>query len=307
MATCFPSTLNVPVPPLPTPGPSDLKSNTMVCLPGDSASGPSQRKRCDEKKVVEEHRLAFEQVQPIAAEAPALRDDHAFRAAGRNLDVGGDGVVRAIEDVGRTAGRKADDLAVEGEDIAPRRRAGLGREHALDDGVVYRKHLELLGLALEDALHLLKLVRHLRGQIVRLRVVLREIVEFPLCSLRLAASWPAPWTTAALAGSCWRTTRRGRCPGWRTSRSTGSCAGWRVGVRLVPGVGHADAFDGRLLDAVNRLRRSDAGGFQKRRHDVDHVMELGADAAGILDPGRPGHGHALARARRSARPPAWST
>jgi arylsulfatase A-like enzyme len=40
LATSLPSTDNTPVPPLPKPGPSDLKSNTMVCLPAPN-SGPS--------------------------------------------------------------------------------------------------------------------------------------------------------------------------------------------------------------------------------------------------------------------------
>ena len=60
-ATSLPSTLSTPVPPLPmplellkasvaTPRPSYLKSNSIVCLPGDSASGPSQRVRFRSRK-----------------------------------------------------------------------------------------------------------------------------------------------------------------------------------------------------------------------------------------------------------------
>src|SRR5262245_51538186 len=55
-ATSLPSTLSTPVPPrpmplrllnasVPVPSPSYLKSNSSVCLPGISASGPSQRTR----------------------------------------------------------------------------------------------------------------------------------------------------------------------------------------------------------------------------------------------------------------------
>ena len=43
-------------------------------------------------------------------------------------------------------------------------------------------------------------------------------------------------------------------------------------------------------------RRRDAGGFQDRRHDVDHVMELVADAALVLDHLGPGDAHALPHA-----------
>ena len=80
-----------------------------------------------------------------------------------------------------------------------------------------------------------------------------------------------------------------------------------VGVRLVEGVGHAHAFDRLLLDAVDHLRRGDAGGFEDRRHDVDHMMELRANAARVLDAAGPGNRHALARAAEMRRRPAWST
>ena len=71
-----------------------------------------------------------------------------------------------------------------------------------------------------------------------------------------------------------------------------------VGARLVEGVGHAHAFNRLLLDAVDHFRRRNAGGFEERRHDVDHMMELRADAAGILDAVRPGNRHALAGAAK---------
>ena len=39
----------------------------------------------------------------------------------------------------------------------------------------------------------------------------------------------------------------------------------------------------------------DAGRFENGRHDVDHVVELAADAAHVIDVTGPGHGHALGR------------
>ena len=60
-----------------------------------------------------------------------------------------------------------------------------------------------------------------------------------------------------------------------------------VGVRLVKGIGHAHAVDWLLLDAVDQLRRFDAGGFEDRGHDVDNVVELSANGADILDVTRP--------------------
>ena len=72
--------------------------------------------------------------------------------------------------------------------------------------------------------------------------------------------------------------------------------GRRVGVGLVPGVGQARAFDRELLDAVDHLRRRDAGGFEDGRHDVDDVVELAADAARVADVAGPRDRHALRRA-----------
>ena len=50
---------------------------------------------------------------------------------------------------------------------------------------------------------------------------------------------------------------------------------------------------GALLDAVHDLGRADAGGLEDRRHDVDDVDELLAQAALVLDARRPGHHHVL--------------
>src|SRR4051794_3780978 len=98
LATSWPSTDSTPVPPLPKPFPSDLKSNTMVCFPGLS-SGPSQVVRLRSEQVIEEHHLApaeaefaLAQEQAVAAEAPALGDDHAFGAALGDRDLRRDGV-----------------------------------------------------------------------------------------------------------------------------------------------------------------------------------------------------------------------
>ena len=69
--------------------------------------------------------------------------------------------------------------------------------------------------------------------------------------------------------------------------------GGRVGVRLVPCVDHAHAVHRALLDAVDRIGRRDAGHFENGRHDVDHMVELAANAAHVVDMAGPGHGHAL--------------
>ena len=67
-------------------------------------------------------------------------------------------------------------------------------------------------------------------------------------------------------------------------------------VRLIPSVHHTRALDRFLRDAVDHLRLRQASRFQNRRYDVDHVVELIADAALVLNARWPGHGHAVAGA-----------
>ena len=88
---------------------------------------------------------------------------------------------------------------------------------------------------------------------------------------------------------------RDRWRGCRASRSIAWCVGWGVGVRLVPGVGHAHAVHRALLDAVERIRQRDAGRFEDGRNDVDDMVKLAADAAHVVDVAGPRHGHALSR------------
>ena len=59
-----------------------------MCLPGESLSLPATVVALDADEVVVEDRLAFEQVEAPAVEPPALRDQHAFRAAVGNLHLG---------------------------------------------------------------------------------------------------------------------------------------------------------------------------------------------------------------------------
>src|SRR5206468_1057768 len=56
---------------------------------------------------------------------------------------------------------------------------------------------------------------------------------------------------------------------------------------------HAHAFNWLLRNAVDQLWRLDAGALKEGRHDINHVVKLGADAADICDMAGPGNGHAL--------------
>jgi hypothetical protein len=59
--------------------------------------------------------------------------------------------------------------------------------------------------------------------------------------------------------------------------------GRSFGVLFVPGVRHAHASDRLLRNTVDHHRCLNSRGFKNGRHDVDHVVELGANPAGILD------------------------
>ena len=91
---------------VPMPRPSYLKSNSSVCLPGASASGAFPANALQVHQVPEEHRLALEQVEAVAAEPAAGGQQHALGAARRHFDVGRDGV-GAVQQQRRVALRDA--------------------------------------------------------------------------------------------------------------------------------------------------------------------------------------------------------
>src|SRR6516165_587744 len=76
----------------------------------------------------------------------------------------------------------------------------------------------------------------------------------------------------------------------------GRAPGRRIRARLVERVHRAHTFDWCLLDAVHYLGGLDLRRFEDGRHDVDHMVELGADAALVLDACGPGNRHALSSA-----------
>src|SRR5664279_4083289 len=70
----------------------------------------------------------------------------------------------------------------------------------------------------------------------------------------------------------------------------------RVSVRLLEGVRHAHAFDWLLLNAINVFRRLYTRGFENCGHDVDDVVELGANPTRVVDVSGPRDCQALPRA-----------
>src|SRR5207245_2409703 len=88
---------------------------------------PFPRRALEVEQVVEEHhlaptksKLALAQEQAVAAEAATLGNDHAFRAAVGNRDLGSDGI-GLVQDVRGTARRNADQFARIFEDRSSRR------------------------------------------------------------------------------------------------------------------------------------------------------------------------------------------
>ncbi len=67
-------------------------------------------------------------------------------------------------------------------------------------------------------------------------------------------------------------------------------------LRGIEGVGHADAFHGFLRYAVEHGWRCHAHRLQNRWRDIDHVVELSADASFVLDPRRPRDDQPVTRA-----------
>ena len=81
--------------------------------------------------------------------------------------------------LGRVADGNAGILARVGEDRSPGGRARPRRHEARQDRVVQRQNLVFRRLRQEQRLHLLQLVGILGGEVVVLRVVLSDVVEFP--------------------------------------------------------------------------------------------------------------------------------
>jgi hypothetical protein len=71
-----------------------------------------------------------------------------------------------------------------------------------------------------------------------------------------------------------------------------AACGGRFG--MIEGVGHADTFDGTLLDAVDLDRLGNVDGIEHGGEDIDYVMPLGSHGADIFNLCKPGNHHAVA-------------
>ncbi|CAH0300022.1 hypothetical protein ROS9278_04518 [Roseomonas sp. CECT 9278] len=268
----------------------------------DAVAAGRQRRRAfpahplQVQQVEREDRLAVLQVQAPAAEAPALREQHAIGAAGGNLDLGGD-AVGPVEQVRRRIGLGA--AGRPGIDELPATSGGAGArvDHACQRCHVERENLVARGFHGEDVAHHAQPVGELAGDAGHLRRVVGQVVEFPLQPVRDV-------------GRARRHRAPGRCGRCRVGEPAimvdalvaenfevlGPPRGRRIGRGRGEGIGHRGAGHRALRDAVDRLRRLQARRFQDGRHDVDHVVELGSRAAALGDAARPGHRHPVAGA-----------
>ena len=166
------------------------------------------------EEVVDERRLAVAQVEAVAALEAAMGDDHALGLAVGHLDVGRDRP-RLVAASAATRASGSADRARDSRSNVLRPPIRLGRPISsafMPIGVapVERQHVVLGRLDPPQVLQLAQLLRVLRGEVVRLREVLVDVVELPrrLVGVELAADRvPRARTTATRPSS-----RRGRCP-----------------------------------------------------------------------------------------------
>ena len=244
-------------------------------------------------QVPQEHRLALEQIKAITAKAPAGGEDHAFRPALRHIDVGRDRV-GSIQQHRRVALRQTNHWPRIDELGAPGRDVGAWRDDTGRDRRIHREDLMLLRLGDEFGLHLLDLpgvaVRKV-GRLVEVLVQVEQLQHLIVQRIRIGCAKGLPRCTIDL-----RTEEPAvviQRPLAHHFKILGLVPLWCLGVLGVEGIEEAGAFDWRLLDAVDHLRRVDAGGFENGRHDVDDVHELLAQGALVLDARRPRNHHVL--------------
>ena len=214
-------------------------------------------------------------------------------AALRHFDVSGD-AVRPILDVQGRVLQHRRHAGIERDGSSPphqRRPACNCRHEPLDPPVVQRQDVVLLRFVEEELLQFLELVRIFRRDVLRLAEIFVGVVQLPLILGELGQGrqrfprdavprhrGPAVMVDPAIAEH------------FEVLRSV---ARWRL--RIAESVRHADALDRLLLDAVDGLRLRQFCCFQNSRCDIDDVMPLRTDTAGVFNAVGPRDHHAVAR------------
>src|SRR5207244_8042629 len=132
----------------------------------------------DFKRLIAEHRPLVLDVQGPAEREPTGAGNDAFSAALGNLQCRGDRVT-ARENLRADRFGEPDVVAVVGPTCLWLARFAHPRVEPLRESWVEGQHVVLLRFLKERRLHLLELVRILRGQVVCLTEILVDVVEFP--------------------------------------------------------------------------------------------------------------------------------
>ena len=139
-----------------------------------------------------------------------------------------------------------------------------------------------LGFLEEARLHLLQLVRVLRGEVAREAEVVAHVVQLPHVLLERMEGLERPGLAVDRPGEPAVVVDRAVPEHLEVLR--GVSRGRR---RVVERVDHADALDRMLAEAVHLARLGDAGSFEHGRRHVDDVVELRAQTPALRDPLRP--------------------
>ncbi|EZP70469.1 hypothetical protein BV97_05432 [Novosphingobium resinovorum] len=232
-------------------------------------------------RIVVEHRHPVLQVEGIAAEAPALRHQHALRSCGQ-IHVGvdregfADGVRRGV--LVQMAERG--EIGELGAVAAKRRTALCTLAVVVDRQDVVRRRL-----LPEQILQFLELRRVLRCKVVGGGEVLVEIEQGPLAVLRADAK------LAVLAHAHFPRHALGQGARHPAIVVDAEVLHHLVDLRAPRGrglgrreaVGKADAVDRLLLHALHGFGRLDACRLKDRRRDVADMGVLAAEGAAVAD------------------------
>ena len=244
-------------------------------------------------QVPEKHRLAFQQVETVAAKPATRSQDDALGTALGNLHIRRDSVGRVEQQRG-VALWDAGQRSCVGEHGSARRDVGPRRYETSCDGGVEWQHFVLARLLQEQLLQVFQLLRISRGNVIVLRPVLAQVVELPSHVIEgILVNWPddLPRRPDHFRAGDPAIVIEGVVA--HHLEILGVVRGWRVGVGFIPGIRHAHPFNRPLRDAVDHFGGGNAGGLEDGRHDVNDVVELVADAAQVRNVAWPRNRHSL--------------
>ena len=238
-------------------------------------------------------KLAVLDEERVAARCGALAEQHALGAVLGDLDIGCD-AVRPVQHLRCCEVRDRLRVRPVGVAVARQRDQRLLGHHPGEAAAVDRHHVVLAGLDVPGADHGDQPVAVVGGHVLGLREVVGDVVELPAGRVERGERLRRDRLAESLAGLGERRPGPGadRPPAVVVDRPVAEhlevlrvVVGLRL--RVVEGVGEADAVHGRLADAPDRGRRLDPEQVEHGRDHVDDVRVLRADLALALDLLRP--------------------